>query len=113
MRNRTIYALKATIHGSKFQVEVIHAFFRDKKTAKANKNMLPIKLELIEINPKDYTLSFSFMDRMGTPPSILAKGLSREQAEKAKESFQHIVPRAYIEVMPFDETSLFHQAFKG
>lgn len=84
---------------------IIEDFFADRKAANRFKSKNPIRQEVREISPNDYTITI-LLD-MGVV-AIPAKGFKHyKQAEEALPPFKAVMPTAHVEIVKFCETALY------
>lgn len=102
------YQIKAyTVINSDNVLPFAQCLFKDEYTARAFNQASKLKGEVAEIDPTDYTLLFSF-----PKPLMLAVGSPIYfEAEATKQILQRQFPDVTIQIMKFDETPLFKEAF--
>ncbi|EPY98839.1 hypothetical protein [Mannheimia haemolytica] len=84
---------------------IIEAFFADRKAANRFKSKNPIRQEVREISPTDYTVTILLA--MGIV-AIPAKGFKHyQQAEKALPPLKAVMPNHHFEIVKFCDTALY------
>lgn len=100
-----ISTLNAPLAGGGAVMPIIEAFFSDRKAANRFKSKKPIRQEVREISPNDYTVTILLA--MGIV-AIPTKGFKHyQQAEKALPPLKAVMPNHHFEIVKFCETALY------